>query len=38
MKYTITKYTDEELKEVVKPGFIKGKIFDNGKRTIKKNI
>ena len=28
------KYTDEHLREMIKPGFIKGKI-NNGKRNIK---
>jgi hypothetical protein len=28
IRYTpLTKYTDEELRDMVKPGFIKGKIY-----------
>jgi hypothetical protein len=35
----LVKYTDDELREMIKPGFIKEKyIDDNGKTSTKKNI
>jgi hypothetical protein len=38
MDTPLVKYSDEELREMIKPGFIKRKYIDNGKTSTKKNI